>query len=129
MRCPLTDIIGVLNWLEGLTRVRYCQSYFEIGQRCQCSAVPHQAPGLMAALWTPPTLSYTATVSSTETTASTSVAGVTSRVIGCLGCPPLSPWIRCWLLLWRTCWQLLASAGAASHGLCCQCPLPLVSAR
>ena len=31
----------------------------------------------MAALWTPPTLSYSAMVSSTETTASTSVAGVT----------------------------------------------------
>ena len=65
------------NQLEGLTRVRYCQSCFGIGPGCQCSAVPHQAPGLMAALWTPPTLSYSAMVSSTETTASTSVAGVT----------------------------------------------------
>ena len=36
-----------------------------------------QAPGLMAALWTPPTVSYMAMVSSTETTASTSAAGVT----------------------------------------------------
>ena len=32
----------------------------------------------MAALWAPPTLSYSAMVSSTETTASTSTAGVTS---------------------------------------------------
>ena len=39
--------------------------------------VPRQAPGLTAALWTPPTLSYSAMVSSTETTASTSMAGVT----------------------------------------------------
>ena len=31
----------------------------------------------MAALWTPPTVSYVAMVSSTETTASTSAAGVT----------------------------------------------------
>ena len=78
VRCPLMDIIGVLNQLEGLTRVRYCRSCFGIGPGCQCSAVPHQAPGLMAALWTPPTLSYSAMVSSTETTASTSAAGVTS---------------------------------------------------
>ena len=44
---------------------------------CQCSAVPCQAPGPTAALWTPPSLSYSAMVSSTETTASTSAAGVT----------------------------------------------------
>ena len=24
VRCPPSDIIGVLDWLEGLTRVRYC---------------------------------------------------------------------------------------------------------
>ena len=77
VRCPLTDIIGVLNGLEGLTRVQYCQSCFGIGPGCQCSAVPRQAPGPTAALWTPPTLSYSAMVSSTETTASTSVAGAT----------------------------------------------------
>ena len=77
VRCPLTDIIGVLNRLDGLTRVRYCQSYFGIGPGCQCSTVPRQAPGPTAALWTPPTLSYSAMVSSTETTVSTSSAGVT----------------------------------------------------
>ena len=77
VRCPLTDMIGVLNRLEGLARVRYCQSCFGVGPGCQCSAVPRQASGPMAALWIPPTLSYSAMVSSTETTASTSVAGVT----------------------------------------------------
>ena len=77
MSCPQSDIIGVLDRLEGLTRVRYCQSCFGVGQRCQCSVVPHQAPGPTAALWTPPTVSYAAMVSSTETTASTSAAGVT----------------------------------------------------
>ena len=77
VRCPLTDMIGVLNRLEGLARVRYCRSCFGVGPGCQCSAVPHQASGPMAALWTPPTLSYSAMVSSTETTASTSAAGVT----------------------------------------------------
>ena len=66
--CPQSDIIGVLDRLEGLTRV---------SQRCQCSAVPRQAPGPTVALWTPPTVSYAAMVSSTETMASTSAAGVT----------------------------------------------------
>ena len=75
--CPQSDIIGVLDRLEGLTRVRYCRSCFGVGQRCQCSTVPRQAPGPMAALWAPPTVSYMAMVSSTETTASTSAAGVT----------------------------------------------------
>ena len=75
--CPQSDIIGVLDRLEGLTRVRYCRQCFGVGQRCQCSAVPCQAPGPTAALWMPPTVSYVAMVSSTETTASTSAAGVT----------------------------------------------------
>ena len=91
VRCPLTDIIGVLNRLEGLSRVRYCRSCFGIGQRCQCSAVPRQAPGPMAALWTPPTVSYTAMVSSTETTASTSAAGVTPLSHRPPGMPALEP--------------------------------------
>ena len=77
MRCPLVDMIGVLNRLEGLARVRYCRSCFGVGLGCQCSAVPHQVSGPTAALWAPPTLSYLAMVSSTETTASTSTAGVT----------------------------------------------------
>ena len=77
VRCPLTDMIGVLNQLEGLARVRYCRSCFGVGPGCQCSAVPRQASGKMAALWTQPTLSYSAMVSSTQTTASTSTAGVT----------------------------------------------------
>ena len=74
--CSPLDMIGVLDQLEGLTIVRYCRSCFGVSQRCQCSAVPRQTPGLTAALWTPPTVSYVAMVSSTETTASTSAAGV-----------------------------------------------------
>ena len=77
VRCPLMDIIGILNRLEGLTRMRYCRSCLGIGPGCQCSAVPHQVSCPMAALWIPPKLSYSAMVSSTETTASTSTAGVT----------------------------------------------------
>ena len=47
------------------------------GSGCQCYAAPCQVSGPMAALWAPPTLSYSAMVSSTETTASTSMAGAT----------------------------------------------------
>ena len=78
MRCPLVDMVSVLNRLEGLARVRYCWSCFGVGSGCQCSAAPCQVSGPMAALWALPTLSYSAMVSSTETTASTSTAGVTS---------------------------------------------------
>ena len=78
VRCPFMDIIGILNRLEGLTRMRYCQSCFGIGPGCQCSAVPRQVSGPTTALWTPPTPSYSAMASSTETTASTSTAGVTT---------------------------------------------------
>ena len=110
VRCPLTDIIGILNQLEGLARVRYCQSCFGIGLGCQCSAVPRQVSGLMAALWTPPTLSYSAMVSSTETTASTSMAGVTlpSHL------PPKGPTIELMdTLLPLTMENLLATAGVS----------------
>ena len=75
--CPQADMVGVLDRLEGLTRVRYCRCCFGVGRRCQCSAVPRQAPGPTVPLWTPPTVSYVAMVSSTETTASTSAIGVT----------------------------------------------------
>ena len=78
VRCPILDMIGVLNWLEGLAGVRYCRMCFGIGSACQCSTAPRQVSGPMAALWAPPSLSYVAMVSSTETTASTSTAGATS---------------------------------------------------
>ena len=89
--CPQSDIIGVLDWLEGITRVRYCRHCFGVGQRCQCSAVPRQAPGLTAALWTPPTVTYMAMVSSTETMASTSAAGVTPPSHLPPGMPAIEP--------------------------------------
>ena len=75
--CPQADIVGVLDWLEGLTRVQYCRCCFGVSQRCQCSVVPCQAPGPTTALWAPPTASYMAMASFTETTASTSATGVT----------------------------------------------------
>ena len=108
VRCPLTDIIGILNRLEGLTRMRYCRNCFGIGPGCQCSAVPHQVSGPMAALWIPPKLSYSAMVSSTETTASTSMAGVTPPS----HLPPKGPTIEL-MDMWPppTTENLLATAG------------------
>ena len=91
MSCPPSDMIGVLNRLEGLTRVRYCRSCFGVSQGCQCSAVPRQAPGPTASLWTPPTASYAAMVSSTETTASASVAGMAPPSHLPPGMPVLEP--------------------------------------
>ena len=64
---------------------------FGVGQRCQCSAVPCQVSGLTLALWAPPTVSYMAMVSSTETTASTSAAGVTPPSHLPPGMPTIEP--------------------------------------
>ena len=89
--CPQADMVGVLDRLEGLTRVQYCRCCFGLGQRCQCSAVCHQAPGPTAPLWTPPTESYVTMASSTETTASTSATGVTPPSHLPLRAPAIEP--------------------------------------
>ena len=124
MRYPLVDMIGVLNRLEGLARVRYCQSCFGVGPGCQCSAVPHQVSGPMASLWAPPTLSYSAMVSSTETTASTSTAGVTPPS----HLPPRDPAVELMdTLPPLTMENLLATAGV-SRGCKPQTPLCLPTA-
>ena len=113
VNCPQADIVGVLNRLEGLTQVRYCRHCFRVGQRCQCSAIPHQAPGPTSALWTPPTVSYMAMISSTETTASTSAAGVTRPSHPPPGMPPLEAMDT---LPAPTTENLLASAGVGRGG-------------
>ena len=77
VECPMLDIVSVLDRLEGMTRVRYCRFCFGVGQQCRCLAVPRQVPGPMAPLWMPPAASYMAMASCTETTASTSIVGVT----------------------------------------------------
>ena len=110
VNCPQVDIMGVLNRLEGLTWVRYCRHCFGVGQKCRCSAIPHQAPDLTSALWTPPTVSYVAMISSTETTASTSAAGVTCPSHLPPGIPPLKAMD---MLLAPTTENLLASAGVS----------------
>ena len=113
VNCPQADIVGVLNRLEGLTQVRYCRHCFRVGQKCRCSAIPHKAPSPTSALWTPPTVSYAAMVSSTETTASTSAAGVTPPSYLPPGIPPLEPMD---MLPAPTSENLLATAGVGRGG-------------
>ena len=113
VNCPRADIVGVLNRMEGLTQVRYCQHCFGVGQKCQCSTIPHQAPGPTSPLWTPPMVSYMAMVSSTKTMASTSVAGVTRPSYPPPGMPPLKSMDT---LPARTTENLLATAGVGRGG-------------
>ena len=113
VNCPRADIVGVLNRLEGLTPVRYCRHCFGVSQKCQCSAIPHQAPGQTSALWTPPTVSYVAMVSSTKTTASTSAAGVTHPSYPPPEMPPLEAMD---MLPAPTTENLLATAGVGRGG-------------
>ena len=108
VNCPQADIVGVLNRLEGLTWVRYCRLCFGVGQKCQCSSIPHQAPSQASALWMPPMMSYVAMASSTETTASSSAAGVTPSSYPPPGMPPLEPMD---MLPAPTSENLLATAG------------------
>ena len=76
VNCPQEDIVGVLNWLERMTPVKYCHLCFGVGKKCRCSNVPHQTPSQASALWMPPMMSYATMASSTETTASSSMGGV-----------------------------------------------------
>ena len=77
------------------------------------STIAHQAPGPTSALWTPPTVSYVAMVSSTETTASTSAAGVTHLSYPPPGIPPLEAMD---MLPAPTTENLLATAGVGRGG-------------
>ena len=113
VNCLQADIVGVLNRLEGLTRVRYCQFCFGVGQKCRCSGIPHQAPGQASALWAPQMVSYVAMASSTETTASSSAAGVTPLSYPPPGLPPLEPMD---MLPAPTSENLLATAGVGRDG-------------
>ena len=110
VNCPQVDIVGVLNWLERMTMVRYCCLCFRVGQKCGCSSIPRQTPSQALALWTPPTMSYMAMASSTETTASFSAAGVPPLRYQPPGLPPLEP-APMDKLLAPTSENLLATAG------------------
>ena len=113
VNCPQVDIVGVLNWLERMTRVQYCCLCFGVGQGCGCSSVPRQTPSQAPALWMSPTMSYAAMASSTETTASSSAAGVPPPRYPPLGLPPLEPMD---MLLAPTSENLLATAGVSRGG-------------
>ena len=91
VNCPQEDIVGVLNWLEKMTLVKYCRLCFGVGKKCRCSNVPHQTPSQASALWTPLTMSYATMASSTKTTASSSVGGVPPPRYPPPGLPPVDP--------------------------------------
>ena len=78
MDCPNQDIAGILHRLENLTGVGFCCLCYALGNNCGCTGVTYQAPcgyGSMA-LWTPAKPSYASMASSTTTTASISMRGV-----------------------------------------------------
>ena len=89
MECPKRDIAGVLHRLENLTEVSFCHLCYTLGNTCGCAGATHQAPhGYRSmALWTPPQPSYASMASSTMTTTSTSMRGVSSTT----GPPPGFP--------------------------------------
>ena len=74
-----------------MTLVNYCHLCFGVSKKCGCSSVPCQTPGQASALWTPPTMSYVAMASSTETTASSSVGRAPPPRYPTPGLPPLEP--------------------------------------
>ena len=113
VNCPQADIVGVLNRLEGMTRVQYCHLCFGVGRKCGCSGIPCQAPSQALALWMPPMMSYMAMASSTKTTASSSVAGVPPLRYPLPGLPPLEPMD---MLPAPTLENLLATAGVSRGG-------------
>ena len=96
-----------------MTRVQYCRLCFGVGQKCGCSSIPHRTPSQASALWTPPMMSYMAMASSTETTASSSVAGVPPLRYPPPGLPPLEPMDT---LPAPTSENLLATAGVGRGG-------------
>ena len=87
--CPNQDIAGVLHRLENLTGVGFCRLCFTLGGNCGCSRAAPQAPPSYRdqALWAPPQPSYASMASSTMTTTSTSMRGVSLTV----GSPPGFP--------------------------------------
>ena len=93
--------------------MQYCCLCFGVGQKCGCSSVPHQTPSQASALRMPPMMSYMAMASSTETTASSSVARVTPPRYPPPGLPPLEPMDT---LPAPTSENLLATAGVSRGG-------------
>ena len=82
-------MVGVLHRLENLTGVGFCHLCYALVGHCGCSkATPQASHGYGdQALWVPPQPSYASMASSTITTASTSMRGVSPTV----GPPPGFP--------------------------------------
>ena len=91
MECPKRDIAGVLHRLENLTGVGFCRLCYTLGNTCVCAGATHQAPHSYGstALWTLPKPSCASMASSTMTTTSTSMRGVSPTT----GPPPGFPTI------------------------------------
>ena len=87
--CPSQDMAGVLHRLENLTGVGFCRLCCTLGGNCRCSKATPQAPLGYSnqALWVLPQPSYASMASSTITTASTSMRGVSPTA----GPPPGFP--------------------------------------
>ena len=87
--CPNQDMAGVLHRLENLTGVGFCRLCYGLGGNCGCSMATRQVPHGYGgqALWVLPQPSYASMASSTNTTASTSMRGVSLTV----GPPPGFP--------------------------------------
>ena len=87
--CPSQDMAGVLHRLENLTGVGFCHLCYALGGNCRCSKATPQAPLGYGdqALWVPPQPSYASMASSTITTTSTSMRGVSPTA----GPPPGFP--------------------------------------
>ena len=71
--------------------MKYCCFCFGVGRKCRCGNVPHQTPSQGSGLWMPPTMSYPAMASPTETTASSSMGRVPPLRHPPLGLPPVDP--------------------------------------
>ena len=91
VNCSQADIVGVLNWLESLTPVKYCRLCFGVSKKSRCSNVPRQTPSQGSALWMPSVMSCTTMASPTETMASSSVGGVPPLRYPPPGLPPVDP--------------------------------------
>ena len=91
VNCPQADIVGVLNQLEGMTRVQYCLPV--LWSRLKVWVLQHPSPGSQSgiSLMDTPMMSYTAMASSIKTTASSSAAGVPPPRYPPPGLPPLEP--------------------------------------
>ena len=89
VECPKWDIAGVLHRLENLTGVGFCHLCYTLGNTSGCTGATREAPHGYGstALWTPPKPSYTSMMSSTMTTASTSMRGASSTMGPLPGCP------------------------------------------